>query len=137
MTDWPRVLAVVPACGVKVWLAEIMHAAIMVVHAIIDPLFAEGGPINTEAVPAYILVSACAAFLGVLTWAVKYCVKHGTEAIQHFYIHVVLPAVKAHIALMDAMRLTREQDSQSLKSLSQTQESILEKIIHNREHRDK
>jgi hypothetical protein len=105
-----------------------VHSFGLLIGGIFSPLFSEQGPVSPESIPAGVLVTACAAFLGVLAWAVRRCIVGGSAGIHRLYTEIVLPAGRSHVALMEALRSTREQDSQSLKSLANSQEVILDEI---------
>jgi hypothetical protein len=97
---------------------------IAIIAAFLNPLFAEGGPINVDAGPTWTLAGACVAFLGALTWAIRVLIVEGKRGVELLYSDVVKPAAASHIALMEALQETRVSDSASLKSIAELQQAI-------------
>ena len=101
-----------------------MRPAIGILAAFINPLFSEAGPINPDALPTWSLAGACAAFLAILGWAIRFVVLQGRAGAVILYSDVIKPAAQAHVGLMDTLAETRQQDSTSLKSIADTQRAI-------------
>lgn len=108
--------------------AESVRPMIAVIAAFINPLFAEGGPINVDAGPTWTLAGACVAFLGALTWAIRVLVVEGKRGVQVLYADVVKPAAASHIVLLETLEKTRQIDSRSLESIASSQEAIRDDI---------